>query len=102
MKNPTLSQQEQDALWSQLAGSAQEQIAQARAYRTSVVESAKANADYLRTLLPEYRKRPELVLQKIYQDTVENVLNNADEKILLQPSAGKSREVGYRSTEIPR
>jgi membrane protease subunit HflK len=102
LQNPTMSPQEQETLWKQLAGTAQEQIAQARAYRTSVVESAKANADYLRNLLPEYRKRPQLVLQKIYQDTVENVLNNADEKMVLQPSAGKTREVRIQINRDPK
>jgi membrane protease subunit HflK len=102
LKNPTISAAEQEKLWSQLAGSAQEQIAQARAYRTSVVESAKANADYLRTILPEYQKRPQLVLQKIYQDTVENVLDNSDEKIILQPSAGKTREVRIQINRDPK
>jgi membrane protease subunit HflK len=71
-----------------LAGTAEEKIAQARAYRTKVVETAKADADYLRQLLPEYRKRPELVIQKIYQDAIEYVLNNADEKFVIQPTEG--------------
>lgn len=102
MQNPTMNQQQQEVLWGQLAGSAQEQIAQARGYRTSVVENAKANADYLRNILPQYQKRPQLVLQKIYQDTVESVLNNADEKIVLQPSAGKSREVRIQVNRDPK
>jgi membrane protease subunit HflK len=102
LQNPTMNQQQQELLWGQLAGSAQEQIAQARGYRTSVVENAKANADYLRNILPQYQKRPQLVLQKIYQDTVESVLNNADEKIILQPSAGKSREVRIQVNRDPK
>ena len=102
LQNPTMNKQQQEVLWGQLAGSAQEQIAQARGYRTSVVENAKANADYLRNILPQYQKRPQLVLQKIYQDTVENVLNNADEKIVLQPSAGKSREVRIQVNRDPK
>jgi len=77
-----------------LAGAAQERIAQARAYRTKVVETAKANAEYLQKLLPEYRKRPKLVVQKIYQDAVEEVLNNADEKMIIQPTEGtKGKEI---------
>jgi len=71
-----------------LAGTAEEKIAQARAYRTKIVEAAKANADYLQRLLPEYRKRPELVIQKVYQDAIEYVLNNADEKFVIQPTEG--------------
>jgi membrane protease subunit HflK len=90
----TTGEQEKELLWTQLAGAAQGKIAQARAYRTKVVEVAKANAEYLQKLLPEYRKRPKLVIQKIYQDAIEYVLDNADEKIIIQPTKGtKGREI---------
>jgi len=69
------------------SGLAQEKIAEARAYKTKVEASAKANADYLQQLLPEYRKRPELVIQEIYRDAMEYVLNNTDEKIIIQQGA---------------
>ncbi len=75
-------------LWSQVAGQAQDTIAQAQAYRTKVVEGAKANAIYLQSILPEYRKRPELVKQRIYLDTIERVLDNADEKFIIEPVEG--------------
>jgi membrane protease subunit HflK len=93
LKNETTPKEEKELLWSQLAGQAQEKIADARAYRTKVEEIAKANAEYLQKLLPEYRKRPELVVQKIYQDAIEYVLNNVDEKIIIQPSDSKEREI---------
>lgn len=74
-------------------GPAQEKVSQAKAYRTRVVESAKANYEYLKNILPEYQQRPELVIQKIYQDAVEEVLDNAEEKIIVQPASGdKQRE----------
>jgi membrane protease subunit HflK len=88
LKDETVSEQEKELLWAQLAGAAQENIADARAYRTEVAEAAKASAEYLEKLLPEYRKRPKLVIQKIYQDAIEYVLNNADEKIIIQPTEG--------------
>jgi membrane protease subunit HflK len=75
-----------EQLWSRLAGKAQEQIADARAYRTKVVESARANADYLSQILPEYRKHPELVIQRIYADAMEEIIEKADEKIVMQPA----------------
>ena len=94
LHDKNISDQEKELLWSQLAGAAEEKIAQARAYRTKVVETAKANADYLQRLLPEYRKRPELVIQKAYQDAIEYVLNKADEKFVIQPTEGtKGREL---------
>jgi membrane protease subunit HflK len=90
----TVGEHEKELLWTQLAGQAQKKIANARAYRTQVVEIAKANAEYLQRILPEYRKRPELVIQKIYQDAIEYVLNNTDEKTIIQPTEGtKGREI---------
>ncbi len=94
LKKPDMTQAEQEQLVAQLAGQVQSKISEARAYRTTVVEDAKANAEYLKNLLPEYQKRPELVLQKLYQDAIEEVLENADEKIIIQPSGdGKPREI---------
>ncbi len=94
LKDPAAGNEQKELLWSQLAGKAQEKIADARAYRTKIVETARANAEYLEKLLPEYRKRPQLVIQKIYQDAIEEVLNNADEKMIVQPTAGsRSKEV---------
>ena len=84
----TISEEEKELLWSQLAGKAQEKIAEARAYRTKVVANARANAEYFQELLPEYRKRPELVVQKIYQDAIERIFSNADEKFIIQPTEG--------------
>ena len=83
-----------EALWAQVAGEAQDILAQAMAYRTKVVEAAKANSNYLLSILPEWRKRPELVTQRLYLDAIEQVLLNAEEKFILQPSEGlKGREI---------
>ena len=69
-------------------------MSQARADSNRVEKTAEANAIYFTSLLPEYREHPRLVLQKIYQDAVEEVLENADEKIFLEPDAGgKGREI---------
>jgi len=83
-----MNDEQREALWAQLAGKAQEIIAEARAYRTKVVEDARANAEYLQTILPEYKKSPQLVLQEIYQEAIEYVLNNTDEKLIIQPTQG--------------
>jgi membrane protease subunit HflK len=84
----SVSGEQIEALWSQVAGGARDRIAQAEAYRTRVVETAKANADYLESLLPEYRKRPELVAQGIYLGAIEDVLARADEKFIVEASQG--------------
>ena len=88
LRDKTISGQEKELLWSQAAGAAQAKIARARAYRTKVVENAEADAEYLHKMLPEYRKRPELVIQKIHRDAIVHVLENADEKMMIQPTEG--------------
>ena len=94
LKKGEFDQAGKEKLLDQLAGLCQKKISDARAERTRIVESAKANADYLVSLLPQYRKRPELVLQNIYQEAVGEVMANAVEKIFIQPSVeGKDREV---------
>lgn len=83
-----------EELWSQVVGQCREKLGQARAYRTRVVESAKADATYLNNILPEYKKRPELFMQKVYLDAIEEVFMNVDEKIIIQPALNaKSKEV---------
>jgi len=88
LQDPNTSEEQLELLWSEAAGRVQDIIAQAKAYRTKVVASAEANAKYLLSILPEYEKRPELVQQRLYLDTMEQVLRNADEKFLVQPSDG--------------
>ena len=77
-----------------MAGAAQEKIAEARAYRTKVAETARANAEYLQEILPEYRKRPKLVVQEIYLNALENIFSNVDEKFVIQSAEGsKGNEI---------
>jgi membrane protease subunit HflK len=94
LKDDSVSQEQREALWASAAGEAREKIAEARAYRTEVVETAKANADYLKHILPEYRKYPELVLQSLYLDAMEYIFGQADEIFAIQPGEDvKSREI---------
>lgn len=89
-------------LLSNLAGLSQEIISNARAYRTEVVQTASANAIYLKQILPEYKKRPKLVKQKIYQEAIEEVLNNVDEKILILPGNKEIRIQVNRDPSLAR
>ena len=94
LRDSSFDRQKQEQLWEQAAGRAQETVANARGYRTQVVESARADAEYLQRILPEYRKHPKLVIQRVYQDAIEQVLRDADEKTVIQPAQhGKSTEV---------
>ncbi len=94
LRDSSYDKQKQEQLWEQVAGKSQETIAGARAYRTQVVESARADAEYLQRILPEYRKHPKLVVQRIYQDAIEQVLRDAEEKTFIEPAQhGKSTDV---------
>jgi membrane protease subunit HflK len=85
-----------ESLWAQAAGDVQDRVAQAEAYRTRVVEGAKANANYLMSILPEYRARPQLVLQGIYLDAIQKILQDVDEKFVVD----KSDPAGEREFRI--
>lgn len=90
---PNSDSQQQEVLWAQVTGDAQGAIAQAQTYRTKVVEAARANANYLTSILPEYRKRPTLVARELYLAAIQEVLTNADEKFVLDASdKAKDRE----------
>ena len=96
LRNLNITEQQKQMQLARLTGSCREKLTKARQYRTEVVKEAEANAQYLKHLLPEYRKRPRLVLQKIYQDAIEQVFANAEEKFFVQPNvteAGKELRV---------
>ncbi|MCF7955972.1 MAG: hypothetical protein K9M75_09245 [Phycisphaerae bacterium] len=84
LKKKFLTDEERERLFTRLAGNAQSRIAEARAYRTETVESARANGEYLEHVLEQFRKRPELVLQDIYQQMIREVMEKADEKMIAE------------------
>ncbi len=105
LKDTNASEQRLEFLWSQLAGEAQKKIIEARTYRTSVVKNAKANAEYLREILAEYRKRPQLVIQELYKTAMEQILGSAEEKIIIQPvesPKGKELRILYNRDPLIR
>ena len=105
LKNTTfarLDEAQKDHTLDNLAGQGQQIIAQAKAYRTNVVEAAEANARYLHALLPEYRRHPQLVINEIYQEAMEHILERADEKIIIQPTTGsEAPEIWLRFNRDP-
>jgi modulator of FtsH protease HflK len=91
--DPNRDPKQREELWSQITGDAQQTIAQAQAYQIKVVEAARASASYLASILPEYRKRPEIVARELYLSAIQEVLQNADEKFILDSSNGnRNRE----------
>jgi membrane protease subunit HflK len=102
LHDETVSEETREYLWSQVAGTAQERLSDARVYATKVEKDAEANANYLISLLPEYRQRPELVIQKLYLDAMEKIIANADEKFFIQTSeAAKDKEIRVQLNTDP-
>lgn len=93
--DPNSDPQQREVLWTQVTGDAQGAIAQAQAYQTKVVEAARASANYLTSILPEYRKRPLLVARELYLAAIQQVLTNADEKFVLD-SSDKAKDREFR------
>jgi len=92
LEKATTSERELDLLWRQVKGDVSAQITAAETYRSQVVEEAQANANYFKSLLVQYRERPQLVVDNLYLDMMAKVLAQAQEKILLQPHQGKDKE----------
>lgn len=66
------------------------------------METAKANADYLQRLLPEYKLCPKLVIQKLYLSAMRRIYENADEKFVVQSAEGaKGGEIRVRLNRDP-
>lgn len=63
-------------------GRAQRQLEEAMAYRDQVVARAEGEADRFRKLLTEYKKAPEVMRQRLYVDTMQDVLSNSS-KVLV-------------------
>lgn len=94
LRDKNAAEPQQAALWAQVTGNVQDAVAQAQTYRTKVVQKARANADYLGQILPAYRQLPELVTRQIYQDAMQEVLRNVDEKIVFDRcDEAKEREI---------
>jgi membrane protease subunit HflK len=83
LNDNTVSEEQKELLWSQLAGTAQKKISEARTYQAKVIENARANAEYFKALLPEYRKHPELVIDNIHKDAMERIYDNVDETFVV-------------------
>lgn len=102
LNDETVSKERKEYLWASVSGTAKEKLSEAQIYATKVVKDAEANANYLENLLPEYRQRPELVVQRLYLDAIEKVLNSAVEKFFVQSTQGaKGKEIRVMLNKNP-
>jgi membrane protease subunit HflK len=75
-------------------GAAARQLQDAEAYRARVVADAEGEADRFVQILLEYEKAPEVTRQRMYLDTLEQVLGNST-KVLLDSSEGGGGNMIY-------
>jgi membrane protease subunit HflK len=68
----------------QARGKAREMVSQASAYKEAKVSEARGEAARFLAVLTEYRKAPEVTRQRLYLETMEEILPDV-EKILIEP-----------------
>ena len=61
---------------------------EAQAYRAEVVNQAQGSAERFRDVYGEYAKAPEITSQRLYLETMERVLGNANKVLLDIPESG--------------
>jgi len=74
------------------AGQASKIIAEARTYRTATIQRAKSRAERFMELLPEFKKNPQFMLERLWASVREEILDSPTvEKIYL--TSGESKTV---------
>ncbi|MES9876502.1 MAG: FtsH protease activity modulator HflK [Candidatus Sedimenticola sp. PURPLELP] len=70
-------------------GAAARRVEDAKAYKEKVIAEAEGEASRFTAVLGEYEKAPEVTRQRLYLDTVEEVMGNS-RKVLLDAEGGNS------------
>lgn len=78
------ARKEVEQLLEQAGGTVQDILADARIYRTRVVEDAKADAEYMKVLLPKYLDNPRVVLTRLVLGMFEATLPKVQKWYLAQ------------------
>ncbi|MFW5996577.1 MAG: SPFH domain-containing protein [Lentisphaeria bacterium] len=74
-------------------GEAATVTAEAEAYKKRVVSSVKADRDYFLKVLEEYQDNPETMLVALYTDTVRNVLENVQDRYIINNRKEGQQEI---------
>jgi modulator of FtsH protease HflK len=84
-------------------GRAQRMLEEAEAYKAEVVARAEGESDRFESLLAEYKRAPEVTRQRLYLETMENVMANSS-KVMVDVAGGNNMlylpldRMGNRST----
>ena len=85
-----LAQVEEVLMGPSIGGQASAVIADARAYRTQVVQGAESRAKRFDELLSEYEKNPQFMLERHWAEVRDAILSSTTvEKIYVTPGSGK-------------
>ena len=71
-------------------GEAKQMILQAKGYATERINKAKGEADRFNSILTEYRKAPQVTRQRMYLETMEQVLPRLDEVYVMDKKGGSN------------
>ncbi len=69
-------------------GAAQRQLEEAQAYKEEMIAEAEGNAHRFLAVLTEYQKAPEVTRERLYLETIEEVLGNASKVIVDTDGSG--------------
>ncbi len=87
------SRNEADAYANQIVpearGLAQRQLEEANAYKERVVANAEGEAERFEKLLTEYRKAPQVTRERLYFETVQEVMENSS-KVMIDVDGGNN------------
>jgi len=70
-------------------GNARRQLEEANAYKEEVIARAQGEAERFDQLLVEYKKAPEVTRQRLYLDTMQEVMSNSS-KVMIDVEGGNN------------
>lgn len=70
-------------------GRAERMLAEAEGYKSAVISRAEGDADRFESLLTEYKRAPEVTRQRLYLETMENVMTNSS-KVMVDVKGGNN------------
>jgi len=70
-------------------GRAQRMLEEAEAYKAEVIARAEGESDRFESLLTEYKRAPEVTRQRLYLETMENVMANSS-KVMVDVAGGNN------------
>ncbi len=85
----TLRGQLKDLLGNEAEGEAGRRIKEAGAYRTTVVSRIESDVEQYKTLLPEYRRNPLMLINRLWEETRQQILGSTGVTKFFRPKGLK-------------